>query len=138
MDAKITQATLVVKNQAEALEFYTKKLGFTKKMEFSYPNGTRWVTVSPRGQDMQLALWQAGWPDATGVSSSWRAGQGAPIVLNVDDCRGAYEELKSKGVEFRQEAHEAPYGVVAFFSDPDGNLFEILQPPNVTGRRRQQ
>jgi len=138
MDAKITQVTLVVRNQAEALEFYTKKLGFTKKMEFSYPNGTRWVTVGPRGQDMQLALWQAGWPDATGISNSWRAGQGAPVVLNVGDCREAFEELKTKGVEFRQEAHTMPYGVVAFFADPDGNLFEILQPPSVTGRTGQQ
>jgi catechol 2,3-dioxygenase-like lactoylglutathione lyase family enzyme len=138
MDAKIAQVTLVVKNQAEALEFYTKKLGFTKRMEFSYPNGTRWVTVSPKGQDVQLALWQAGWPDATGISNGWRAGQGAPVVLNVDDCRGAYEELRSNGVEFRQEARDVPYGVAAFFSDPDGNLFEILQPPNVTGRREQR
>lgn len=138
MDAKIAQVTLVVKNQAEALEFYTKKVGFVKKMEFSNPNGTRWVTVGPRGQEMQLALWQSGWPDDTGISKSWRAGQGTPIVLSVDDCRGSYEELKSKGVEFKLEAREVPYGMAAFFSDPDGNLFEILQPPSITrGRERQ-
>jgi len=124
MDARIISIALAVKNKAEALEFHTGKLGFTKKMEFSYPNGPRWVTVSPRGQDMQLALWQGGWPNATGISNSWRAGQGAPTVLNVEDCRRAYEELNSKGVGFKQEAHDVPHGVVALFSDPDGNLFE--------------
>ncbi|MDG6994579.1 MAG: VOC family protein [Nitrososphaerota archaeon] len=127
MDAQITLVTLIVKNQAEALEFYTKKLGFEKKTDFPYPNGTRWLTVRPRGQTVELALWQVGWPDATGLSRNWKAGQGPPIVLSVDNCQKAYEELRSRGVGFKQEAREVPYGTIAFFTDPDGNLFEILE-----------
>lgn len=129
---RVSTVTLVVKDQGKALEFYTKKLGFERKTDFHNPDGTRWVTVRPRGQDVELALWQEGGPDATGLSRNWRAGQGAPIVLNVDDCRRTCDELASRGLEFKQDAHEARYGVVAFFSDPDGNLFEILQAPSGT------
>ncbi|MDE1852745.1 MAG: VOC family protein [Thaumarchaeota archaeon] len=127
MDSKIMTVTLAVKNKAEALEFYTKKLGFEKKTDFHYPDGTRWVTVRPGGQDVDLALWQPGSPDPSGMSRNWRAGQGLPIVLSVDNCQETCNELKSKGVEFRQEVHEVPYGVVAFICDLDGNLFEIFQ-----------
>ena len=35
MDAKVTQFTLVVKDQSEALEFYTEKIGFEKKTDFA-------------------------------------------------------------------------------------------------------
>lgn len=129
MDARVRQAILVVKNQKEALEFYTKELSFEKKTDFLYPNGvTRWVTVSPGGQDFELALWQEGMLDGTGKPTSWKAAQGPPMTFTVDDCRKAYEELRSKGVEFKQEVREARYGITATFSDPDGNLFNILQP----------
>src|SRR5881628_3630598 len=50
MDARITQFTLVVKNQAQALEYYTKKVGFEKKTDFTPPGSYRWVTVGLRGR----------------------------------------------------------------------------------------
>ena len=33
-------------------------------------------------------------------------------VFNTDDCRGTYEDLKAKGVQFLSEPTERPYGVV--------------------------
>jgi predicted enzyme related to lactoylglutathione lyase len=49
----------------------------------------------------------------------------------VEDCRKTYQELKSRGVEFKQvrgdEVKETPYGIIAMFADPDGNLFELDQ-----------
>ena len=38
-----------------------------------------------------------------------------------------YEELKSRGVEFRQEPTEQPYGVDAGFRDPSGNQMRMAQ-----------
>jgi catechol-2,3-dioxygenase len=48
MQAKITQITLVVKDQTEALEYYTKKVGFEKKTDFTPPGSYRWVHGDPR------------------------------------------------------------------------------------------
>jgi catechol 2,3-dioxygenase-like lactoylglutathione lyase family enzyme len=135
MDAKVTQITLVVKNQGEALEFYTRKVGFEKKTDFTPPGGYRWVTVGPEGQDLELALFQIGTPDPNNWSSRWEPGRGPPIVMRVDDCRKAFAELKSRGVEFKQaQPEEHPWGVSATFTDPDGNLFSINQLPQAPSR----
>lgn len=134
MNGRVSQITLVVKDQAAALEFYTKKVGFEKKTDVTPPGRGRWVTVGIKGQDMELALFQAGTGDANGWSTNWRPGNNPPIVLRVDDCRKDCAELKSRGVEFKQEPTELPWGISATFSDPDGNLFSINQlPPRSSG-----
>lgn len=131
MTPRIAQVSVVVKNQSEALEFYTKVVGFKKKIDFPTPAGNRWIVVGPEGQDLGLALIEAGWPDDSGLGRKWSAGEGAPIVLQVQNCAEAYDELKSRGVEFKrvwgEELKKVPYGTVAFFADPDGNLFEVLE-----------
>ena len=133
MDARIAQFTLVVKNQAEALEYYTKKVGFEKKTDFTPPGSYRWVTVGPKGQDLELALWQVGSPDPNSWSKNWKPGSGPPIVLRVDDCRKTFAEMKSRGVQFKQaQPEEYAWGISATFSDPDGNLFSINQLPSKT------
>lgn len=39
-----------------------------------------------------------------------------------------YNELKQKGVKFKAELHEEPWGAKqATFKDPDGNTLEIVQ-----------
>jgi catechol 2,3-dioxygenase-like lactoylglutathione lyase family enzyme len=127
MNAKITHVSLIVKNKDEAVEFYTNKVGFEKKADFNPPAGDRWVTVGPKGQDLELTLWQVGSPDPNGSYSNWRPGSIPPIVMRVDDCKRTFAELKTRGVEFKQEPLEHPYGVSATFADPDGNLFQINQ-----------
>jgi hypothetical protein len=69
-DVCVSQITLVVKDQTAALEFYTKKVGFEKKTDYAPRGGYRWVTVGPKGQDMELALFQAVTRDASGWSAS--------------------------------------------------------------------
>jgi len=49
-------------------------------------------------------------------------------VFNTDDCRGTYEELKAKGVQFLSEPVERPYGIEAVFKDNSGNWFSLTQP----------
>lgn len=127
MKAKITHVALVVKNKGEAVEFYTKKVGFEKKADYNPPGGERWVTVGPKGEDLELMLWQAGSPDPDGLSGNWRPGSAPPIVMQVDDCVKISADLKSRGVQFKREPKENPYAVSAIFVDPDGNSFQINQ-----------
>jgi predicted enzyme related to lactoylglutathione lyase len=129
MKAKITQFTLVVNNKQAALDFYTNKVGFEKKTDVTGPNGYRYVTVGPQGQDLELPLWEAGTSDpTTGSPTKWRPGNNPPIFMIVDNCREVFDELKSRGVQFKQEKpDENPWTFTATFSDPDGNLFSINQ-----------
>ena len=127
IDARITGFSLVVKNKEEALEYYTKKVGFEKKTDYTN-YGYRYVTVGPKGQDLELALWEVGSPDPSGLSSNWKPGSGPPIALRVDDCRKIFAEMKSRGVEFKNaQPEEYFWGIQATFSDPDGNLFQVNQ-----------
>jgi len=128
MDATITQVTLMVEDQSKALDFYTRKVGFEKKIDFPTPYGYRWIAVGPKGQSFGLALAEARWPDVVGVGKRWKAGEAPPIVLEVGDCHKTYDELKSMGVEFKMELKDMPYGPAAIFADPDGNMFEITTP----------
>lgn len=119
-----------MKSQEDALEFYTKKVGLEKKTDYTAPGGYRYVTVGPRGQDLELALGQVGSPDPNGWSKKWKPGSGLPIVMRVDDCRKVFAEMKARGVEFKQaQPDENPWGISAAFADPDGNLFSINQFP---------
>ena len=127
MDGKITHFALVVKNQADALEFYTKKVGFEKKADFTSPEGYRWVTVGPKGQELELVLTQTG--PAEGVRSAF-------VTMQVEDCRRTSEELKANGIQFRQEPKENPWSISAIFTDPDGNLFQVNQFPQRAPRAR--
>ncbi len=121
MNAKITHVALVVKNRDEAVEFYTRKVGFEKKADYNPPAGERWVTVGPKGQDLELVLMKA---EKVGAKIS-----STHITMSVDDCKKTSAELKSRGVQFKQEPLEHPYGVSAIFVDLDGNTFQINQFP---------
>ncbi|HEV2316109.1 MAG TPA: VOC family protein [Thermoplasmata archaeon] len=132
MEGKITQVTLVVTDQAKALNFYTEKVGFEKKTDVAVPAGYRWVTVGPKGQDLELALWAVGTaadPEQAQWTKHWAPAKAPPIVLRVADCRKTHAELSARGVEFPQPPKEYPWGVSATFKDPDGNLFSLSQPP---------
>jgi catechol 2,3-dioxygenase-like lactoylglutathione lyase family enzyme len=130
MDGTITNVSLVVRNKTKALEYFTEKVGFEKKTDVTGPGGYRYVTVGPKGQPLELALWEVGSgtdPDQKSAAEHWKPASGPPMVLSVPDCRKTYEELRARGVEFPQLPSDQPWGTVATFRDPDGNLFSISQ-----------
>lgn len=54
-------------------------------------------------------------------------------MLEVEDCRKTFAELKAKGVKFKHPADGRPlsepweqaWGFAADFTDPDGNPFKL-------------
>jgi predicted enzyme related to lactoylglutathione lyase len=48
-------------------------------------------------------------------------------VIETDNIRTLYEELKGKGVTFLQEPAERPYGIEALFRDDSGNWFSLTE-----------
>ena len=47
MITNIGTVTMYVRDQEEALRFYTEKLGFEKRADNPMPDGGRWLTVAP-------------------------------------------------------------------------------------------
>jgi predicted enzyme related to lactoylglutathione lyase len=128
MIEKLMLVTIVVKNQAEALDFYTKTLGFEKRADFAPPGNPRWLTVAPKGQDIEISLWEAGSKSARVPPSHHQPGIGTQWNFKTADCRKTFAELKARGVKFVSEPVEYPYAIGAEFTDPDGNHFSIVQP----------
>ena len=123
---------LYVRDQDEALAFYVDKLGF--RVHTDARNGDyRWLTVQhPEQPSFQLGLFRPQAPvldAATAQAAGELVAKGAmpPLVLMVDDCRGAFERLRALGVEFTQAPVER-YGTVdAGFRDPSGNGWKMIQ-----------
>ena len=123
---------LYVHDQDEALDFYVNKLGF--QVHADARNGNyRWLTVKhPNQPSFELGLFLPQEPvlDAkTAQTMREMVAKGAmpPLVLVVEDCRAAYDDLHAKGVEFTQEPIARYGGVDANFRDPSGNGWKIIE-----------
>ncbi len=132
MSQGVQVAGLYVHDQDEALSFYVEKLGFNVHTDAR--NGDyRWLTVQhPDQPDFQLGLFTPQAPlvdDATAESLREAVAKGAmpPVVLVVDDCRAAYEQMRGRGVEFTQEPVARFGSVDASFRDPSGNGWKMLE-----------
>ena len=131
---KLTHITVVVKDQEKALEFYTQKMGFEKKADYTQPGRPRYLTVSPKGQDLEVVLWPAGAEEQRMPASHKQPGNGTRTVLQVEDCRKTFAELKRRGVHFKDpEPLVEGWGIAADLTDPDGNPFTIYQPAPPAG-----
>ena len=52
------------------------------------------------------------------------------FAVFMDDCDAEYERLKAKGVHFIKPPVTQPWGQrTAYFTDPDGNIWEISHFP---------
>src|SRR4249920_2602524 len=126
MTQGVQVAGVYVRDQDEAIAFYVEKLGF--RVHTDVKNGDyRWLTIQhPDQPSFQLGLFKPEPPmldaaTAQTVSAIVAKGAMPPLVLVVNDCRAAYEQMRERGVEFTQEPVER-YGTVdAGFRDPSGN-----------------
>lgn len=133
MIQKLSHATIYVLDQDIAKDFYVNKLGCELKMDVDM-GPFRWLTVSPKGQpDLELALMAVkpspllNEEDCEKVRELVVKGKMPGGVFGTADCRKTYEELKAKGVEFKQEPKEQFYGIEAILKDPFGNWFSLTQ-----------
>jgi predicted enzyme related to lactoylglutathione lyase len=116
--AKVATLTIAVKDQEEALRWFTEKLEFEKRMDLSAP-GMRWLTIAPKEQkEVEFVL--ASWFPAL-------VGKNAPCVVETSDCAKTYETLIARGVKFSQKPTGKPYGVEAVFEDLYGNNYALVE-----------
>ena len=126
---QITMAVISVDDQDRALQFYTKKLGFTKKTDMNM-GPLRWLTVSsPEGAEgVELVLEKTDFPPSK-IYQQARFDAGIPaIAFNSSDIRAEYARLKECGVECRGEPHDMGPFTSLSFEDGCGNLVSLVQP----------
>ncbi|MBX2845879.1 MAG: VOC family protein [Saprospiraceae bacterium] len=128
---KVTLISIPVLDQEKALQFYTKKLGFIKKLDTPLGGGNRWLTlVSKDAQDgPELLLEPAPLHfEPSKVYQDALMEAGIPYTqFDVDDVQHEYDRLIDLGVEFSVKPTEMGTVKVAVFNDTCGNNIQLVE-----------
>lgn len=129
MMPKISHFSLLVRNQDEALAFYTEKLGFVVTESHKAPDNTYfWLTLAPSKEStVSLTLMVPQQPEEHALIGK-QSGSIPLFVLLVDDCHKTAAEFAAKGVEFTKQPTNEFWGIDAVIKDLYGNLIDICQP----------
>jgi predicted enzyme related to lactoylglutathione lyase len=111
-------ASIPVRDQDRALEFYTKKMGFQIVTDQPFNGQQRWIELSIPGAKTGITLFTPpGYEDRIGTFTG--------ISFECDDVEKTYQDLAVKGVEFAAPPQKESWGTSAIFKDPDGNQFVL-------------
>ena len=111
-------ASIPVRDQQRALDFFTRSLGFTVVTDQPWGNGLRWIELGINGMQTGVVLFTPpGLEDRIGTFSG--------LSFEADSVEKTYEEFVRRGVEFVQPPKKEPWGTSAIFKDPDGNTFVL-------------
>ena len=122
---------VLVRDYDEALTFFTQSLGFTlvedSLAKDRNDQDKRWVLVRPPGSGgTDLLLARASTPEESSRIGNQTGGR-VFLFLHTDDFWRDYRTMKARGVKFREEPREEPYGTVAVFEDLYGNKWDLLE-----------
>jgi catechol 2,3-dioxygenase-like lactoylglutathione lyase family enzyme len=123
---RIRITSVFVSDQEQALDFYTRVLGFVLKTEV--PMGEhRWLTVvSPEDPDGPELLLEPAHHPAVAPFRAALAADGIPVTsFAVPDATAEHERLAALGVSFTQPPVTMGPVTTAVFDDTCGNLIQI-------------
>ena len=130
MPQKIGYVTLLVRDYAEAIDYFTRVLGFELVEDTRLTDDKRWVVIAPPGSGgTSLLLAKAATSDQLARVGD-QAGGRVFLFLHTDDFWRDYEDMRSRGVVFREAPRQEAYGTVAVFEDLYGNRWDLLQLGN--------
>jgi catechol 2,3-dioxygenase-like lactoylglutathione lyase family enzyme len=134
MITKMSHALIWVKNQQQALEFYRDKLGFEVDTDAMIGEDFRWLTMRIKNQPgFEIILME---PKAGMLLDEESAAQLRALidkgvlgggVFDADDIYKTYDELKSRGVEFKGPPSVQSWGTATVLKDNSGNWFSLSQ-----------
>lgn len=128
MRQAIAHVALVVRDYDEAIEFYTKRLGF-QLLEDSYQpeQDKRWVVVAPPGNRGSTLLLARASNEEQARFAGNQSGGRVFLFLCTDDFERDYSAMRERGVRFVREPKDRDYGKVAVFEDLYGNLWDLVE-----------
>ena len=115
---KIATVGVYVKDQDVALKFWTEKIEFEVREDKDMGSGNRWLEVAPKAAESCLVIYPKK------LMKNWQELKPS-IVFLCENIESFCNELKEKGVKFKQELKQMPWGKFAIFQDTDGNDFVL-------------
>ncbi len=115
--------TFLVKDYDEAIDYFTKNLGFLLIKNEELNAQKRWVVVgNDDGFRLLLAKANGASKEMIGDQFGGRVG----FFLETDDFDNAYKNFTEKGVNFLENVRCEPYGKVVQFADLYGNKWDLI------------
>ena len=108
-----------VRDQDEALAFFTGTLGFEKRLDAPISPGMRWITVAPPGASASIALIASEGGQDVGTDTG--------IRFMVPDAAAEHTALEAGGVAVGELLRWPDVPPMFAFDDPDGNRFYIVE-----------
>tara|TARA_R110002073_G_scaffold275332_1_gene438925 strand:+ start:100834 stop:101220 length:387 start_codon:yes stop_codon:yes gene_type:complete len=127
MNQQIVQMMVLVREYDEAIEFYTRVMGFDLLEDTKRSETKRWVRVAPSGGGCSMLLAKASTPEQEASVGNQTGGR-VLFFLHTDDFDGYSSHLRSHGVEFIGEPRNEDYGKVVVFLDLYGNKWDLIEP----------
>ena len=118
--------TLVVPDYDAGIAFYRDALDFTLVEDTDLGGGKRWVVVAPQGGAALLLAKAADEAQTAAIGN--QAGGRVSFFLHTDDFAESHARFVAAGVNFLESPRHEPYGIVAVFSDPFGNRWDLIEP----------
>ncbi|RYE00245.1 MAG: VOC family protein [Sphingomonadales bacterium] len=124
----IAKLALVVRDYDEAIDWYTRCLGFALVENVDMGNGKRWVVVAPTGaRGAALLLAKAANAQQEAAIGNQSGGR-VFLFLETDSFDRDHARMVSEGVHFREAPRSEAYGKVAVFEDLHGNAWDLIGP----------
>ncbi len=119
---------LVVRNYDEAIDWYTRVLGFELREDTPLGADKRWVRVAPPGaSETSFLLARAATPEQQSAIGR-QAGGRVFLFLHTDDFARDHARMVALGVRFVEAPRQEAYGTVVVFEDLYGNRWDLIGP----------
>lgn len=123
----LAQVALLVREYDEAIDYFTRTLGFELLEDTPLSPGKRWVVVAPPGGSQAALLLARAATDEQRVLVGRQGGGRVFLFLRTEDFWRDYHALRERGVHFEEEPRQEPYGTVVVFRDLFGNRWDLVQ-----------
>ena len=131
-EQRIAQITLVVNDYDKAITLYTEKLNFILIEDTKLSETKRWVRIKPRGSsEFCLLLAKADSEEQKSRVGNQTGGR-VFLFLYTDDFWRDHKNMTAKEIVFVREPVEETWGTVAVFKDLYGNLWDFIEPKNIS------
>jgi len=129
MSLKLGQITIVVRDYDEAINYYTKQLGFLLKEDSRMSDTKRWVVISPGEHGCRLLLAKAITEKQENAIGNQTGGR-VFLFLYTNDIESFYKRLIELNVSIVRKISTENYGKVFVFEDLYGNLWDVIEETN--------
>lgn len=124
---RLATVAVVVGEYDEAIDWYTRSLGFELVEDLALGEGRRWVVLEPGRGGARLLLARASTAKERAAVGNQSGGR-VFLFLETDDFARDHAAMQARGVAFQEEPRHENYGTVAVFADLYGNLWDLIEP----------